>query len=479
MRARSLVAFFAILVTFHHAHADGRGDVEKKIKEAMEQYDLMDYDAAKKALNAAIASAKKANLGKDAVSAKAYLDLGIVDFANGDKSGAQEAFQTAAQIEPKIQIDPAYKTADMAKLLDASRGAASGGGGGDELGGGGADMAPAADCGSVKGLQHEIIDSAKGGAPLKVEAMLGSDVKASKVSIMFRPEGATDFTEVKMSAQGCKYTGTIPAGAFKGSLVHYFVAAYNDAGKPIAGKGSSGSPNIIEVTAPAPGGAKGTPGDDEDPISGKKVVASSSSSTDTSSSGGEVSSSVTVGPKKHKIFVAVAGGLGGGYVTGTTEGNNPVKTCCVGASLVVIQPEIGYYISPATSISVAGRIGIPVGANWDGHATAAPGGLVRLRHAFAPDGQGLRVMGQVGVGILRDTVKIDNAMNGMDTDIVAQGPLLVGGGAGYTKALSGNISFMADLSVLAGIAVTSSALSSPMLNTGVGADLSLGLQLGF
>ena len=85
----------------------------------------------------------------------------------------------------------------------------------------------------------------------------------------------------------------------------------------------------------------------------------------------------------------------------------------------------------------------------------------------------------IGVGILRNTVKIDNASMGMDTDIVAQGPLLVGAGLGYTKALSGNIAFIADLSALAGIAVTSSALSSPKLNTGVDADLSLGLQLGF
>ena len=52
MRACRLVAFFAILMSFHVARADGRGDVEKKIKEAMEQYDLMDYDAAKKLLKA-------------------------------------------------------------------------------------------------------------------------------------------------------------------------------------------------------------------------------------------------------------------------------------------------------------------------------------------------------------------------------------------------------------------------------------------
>lgn len=476
MRASSLLALCAILVTFRIAHADGRGDVEKKIKEAMEQYDLMDYDAAKKLLNQALQTAKKANLAKDTVSAKAYLDLGIVDFVNGDQAGAKEAFATAASIEPKIQIDPAYKTAEMAKLLDASRGAASGGG---ESGGGEPGEA-AADCSSVKGLQHDIIDTAKGGAPLKIEALVGSDVKPAKVSIMYRPEGATDFSEVKMSASGCKYTGSIPASGLRGSLVHYYVAAYNEAGKPVAAKGSQGSPNIIEVTAPTPGSAKSGPSDDEDPISGKKVVASSGGGGgDSTSSGGEVSSSVTVGPKHQKIYVAVAGGTGFGYVTGTTEGMNPVKSCCIGASLVVIQPEIGFNVSPKLAVAVAGRIGIPMGANIDGHATAAPGVLLRVRYALSPTGQGVRVMAQAGAGVLRNTIKLDNAMPGMDTDIVAQGPLLIGAGIGYTKALSGNIAFIADLSALAGIATTSQAFSSPKLNTGVGADLSLGLQLGF
>src|SRR5690348_16473194 len=174
MRARSLVAFFAILLSFHVARADGRGDVEKKIKEAMEQYDLMDYDAAKKLLNQALATAKKAKLDKDGVSAKAYLDLGIVAFVNNDKDAAKLAFLSAAQIDSKIQIDPAYKTADMAKLLDEARG---------EAGGGGAATEPVADsgvdCSSVKGLQHEIIDTAAGNTPLTIEALLGKDVTAT------------------------------------------------------------------------------------------------------------------------------------------------------------------------------------------------------------------------------------------------------------------------------------------------------------
>jgi len=88
-------------------------------------------------------------------------------------------------------------------------------------------------------------------------------------------------------------------------------------------------------------------------------------------------------------------------------------------------------------------------------------------------------MGQVGAGILRNTIKLDNAQAGMDTDIVAQGPLLVGGGVGFTKNLSGNVAFIADLSALAGIAVVDHLGSAPKLNSGLSADLSLGLQLGF
>src|SRR6185312_14912085 len=102
-------------------------------------------------------------------------------------------------------IDVAYKSPELAALLDKARlESKSGGGntgGGDELnlGGGDTGTGGGADCSSVKGLQHQLVDSANGGSPIKLEAQLGSDVKAAKVSIMFRSEGSTDFTEVKMS----------------------------------------------------------------------------------------------------------------------------------------------------------------------------------------------------------------------------------------------------------------------------------------
>jgi hypothetical protein len=477
---RFLAPIAALLLFAGPVHADPKGDVSAKTKAAMEAYDSFDYDGAKKQLTAAIATAKKSKLDRDPVTAKAYLDLGIVAFAVPDEAAAKAAFVDACKIEPKIQIDVAYKSPELAKLLEQARGEAGSSGGGGagnapitdgeplDLGGGGG-----ADCGSVKGLEHTIIDTAKAGAPQPIEAMLGSDVKASKVSVMYRKEGSTDFTEVKLTKQGaCKYVGSIPASAMKGSLVHYYVAAYNDGAKPVASKGSSGSPNIIEIS----GVASAKAGDDEDPIGGGKKPSGGGGGGGSE----DISSGVTVTPKgPQKVYLAAIAGSGLGYLTGTTEGMNTVKNAGLGRSLVVLVAELGYFVNPQLSIGAAFRMGLPIDANVSGHATGAPGGLLRVRYALSPTGEGLRVMGQVGAGYLRNTLKLDATMaTGGDTDIVAQGPLLLGGGIGYMKRLGNTVAFVADLDVLAGIAVVNKIGLSP-LNSGVSADAQIGFAIGF
>ena len=143
MRVFRLVAPIAALLLFAGpAHADPKGDVSAKIKAAMEAYDSFDYDGAKKQLTAAIAAGKKSKLDHDPVLAKAYLDLGIVAFAVPDEAAAKAAFVDAVKIDPKIQIDVAYKSPELAKLLEQARGEAGGGGAavgtGVAAGGGGA-----------------------------------------------------------------------------------------------------------------------------------------------------------------------------------------------------------------------------------------------------------------------------------------------------------------------------------------------------
>jgi hypothetical protein len=481
MRVRSLATFAMVLVVgLRTAHADPRADIEKKIKEAMESYDLMDYDATKKLLNQALASAKRAKLDKDALAAKAYLDLGIVSFVNNDQDGARLSFLSALQIDPRIQIDPAYKSPEMAKLLDEVRSEVKGGGGGSEpisTGGG-----SSGDCGGVKGLEHTLVDTAKAGAAQQLEATLGADVKASKVAIMVRPEGATSFSEIRMSKQGeCKYVGTIPAATMKGSLVHYYIAAFNDAGKPVAQKGSAGSPNIMELTAGGAGGGGTGGGDNENPLAGGGAKSSGGGSSGSEPSGGDTSSGVSVsshGPGK--VLIGLSAGSGFGYLAAhnTTEGGNPVNQSGFGSSLVVVQPELAFRAGAQVSIGLVGRFAIPVGANMDGHSPVGPAGLLRLRFGLGASGDGFQLMAEAGGGILRSTLKIGNTMAGTgDTDIVAQGPLLLGGGLGYAKAVSSSMIFRVDLAALAGIAVADKIGLAPM-NTGLTIDLSLGLGFG-
>ena len=87
-------------------------------------------------------------------------------------------------------------------------------------------------------------------------------------------------------------------------------------------------------------------------------------------------------------------------------------------------------------------------------------------------------MGQLGGGVMRNTIKLTTTTPGMDTDIVAQGPLLLGAGVGFIKHLGGRVAFVADVSALAGIAVVDK-LGTTKVNSGVGADLSLGFAVGF
>ncbi|MBA3395637.1 MAG: tetratricopeptide repeat protein [Deltaproteobacteria bacterium] len=471
MGTRGLVAAIVFCAIAGSAWADPKSDVQAKTKEAMESYDSMDYAATKKLLNQALATAKKAKLDKDPVVARLYLNIGIAAFADGDQDGAKVAFLSAVQIDSKIQIEPAYKSPELTKLLEQARGEALGagvgiGGGEPALGGG--------ECAGVKGLQHTIIDTAPAGTKQSIEVLAGTDVANLKLVVAYRPEGASEFVETKLVKQGeCKYVGEIPASAMRGSLVHYYVAALNDKNKAVASRGSSGSPNILELTARA--GGSGVKADEEDPINGGKKSGGGASSG--------VSGGVIAGGKPPKVYIALAGGTGFGYVTGKTEFGNPVENCCLGNSLIVLTPELGYHVNPRLSIGLAARIGLPLGANIDGpkgkSSTVAPAVLLRARYALSPTGQGLRVMGQIGGGILRNTIKLNEAEDGMDTDIVGQGPLLLGAGVGFTKKLGTNLAFIADLSALGAIAVVDKLGNTTNLGSGIGADLSVGMSLGF
>src|SRR5262249_1184491 len=130
-------------------HADPRSDIVATTRQAMASYDAMDYEAARRLLNQALAIAKRAKLDRDPVVARVYLDLGIAQLAASDPEAAKVAFLSAAQIDPKIAIDPAYKSAELVRMLDDAKAAA--GDSGEPAGD---------DCRSIRGIRHAPIEAA-------------------------------------------------------------------------------------------------------------------------------------------------------------------------------------------------------------------------------------------------------------------------------------------------------------------------------
>ncbi|TMQ12195.1 MAG: tetratricopeptide repeat protein [Deltaproteobacteria bacterium] len=440
------------------ARAEPRAEIAAKTKAAMASYDALDYDAARRLLNQALAIAKRAKLDRDPIVARVYLDLGIAQLASSDQEAAKVALLSAVQIDPRIAIEPAYKSAELVRMLDEARAAASDTG------------EPAGDDCRTRAIQV-IVDGARRGVAQPVEVVIGGDVSPARVVAMYRPEGAIDFTEARLTRRaGCRYAGTIPAAAMHGPLLHYYVAAYDANNKVLAAKGSSGSPNVLEL-----GGAASHA---DDPAGTGPPLPPPSDR----GAGGDVvdqPGQPARGPKRPTVMLAVSGGTGFGYVTGKTEGENMVQKCCIGSSPVVVTAELGYRMTPRLSLGAVGRLGLPIGANIMGHSNIAPAGFVRLGYAFADSGDGVHVMGEVGFGILRNTIKLDTNMPGMDTDIVAQGPLLFGTGIGFTKHLSPALALVVDLDALAAAAIVNKLSTAINLNSGISADLRLGLAVGF
>jgi hypothetical protein len=321
------------------------------------------------------------------------------------------------------------------------------------------------DCRSIRGIQHAPVEGARRGVAQPIEVLIGGDVSPARVVVMYRPEGAIDFTEGRLTRQGgCRYTGAIPAAAMHGAVVHYYIAAYDANNRVLAARGSSGAPAAIDLVGAGEARA--------DVATEPPVTAPDHAST------GVVTRATPIA--HHPRFVlTVSGGTGFGYVSGKTEDNNIVQQCCIGSSPVVLSSEFRYNLGPRLSVGAVARFGLPLGANIAGHSTIAPAGFVRVGYGLSDSGRGLRVMAELGFGILRNTIKLSTEEPGMDTDVVAQGPLLIGAGVGYAFRLSDALAIVVDLDAIAGLAVVDKLGTAVHLNTGIGADMRAGVAVGF
>ena len=117
---------------------DQQATVEKLVqmnKKALDDYDTLDWDAAKKTLLDALMTGKKAGLDNHPVMARTYVHLGAVYIGLKNRDKAIQSFARAIEIDPAIQLSKGIATSEVNDAFNEAKrkgGGAAGGGGGGE-----------------------------------------------------------------------------------------------------------------------------------------------------------------------------------------------------------------------------------------------------------------------------------------------------------------------------------------------------------
>src|SRR6478609_2373060 len=135
---------FAITVFAGRAAAQEQAAIDKLVqmnKKALDDYDTLEWDSAKKTLLDALVAGKKAGLENHPVMARTYVHLGavyITGFKNRDK--AIQSFSRALEIDPAIQLSKGIATSEVNEAFSEAKRQ----GGGGNAGGGGESAPPPA-----------------------------------------------------------------------------------------------------------------------------------------------------------------------------------------------------------------------------------------------------------------------------------------------------------------------------------------------
>ncbi len=109
---------------------------------------------------------------------------------------------------------------------------------------------PAPEAAPVTGFVHEAIDEAPPGRPVDIVVQVPQN-SGWTATLFFRGAGEETFSAIVMKPHYSELVGRIPAGAMKGTSVHYYVEAKDGGGKLVGNSGKAGSPNIIYLDANA------------------------------------------------------------------------------------------------------------------------------------------------------------------------------------------------------------------------------------
>lgn len=232
------IIYLSLGLAFCFAHDDvfAQSSVEKRIiklnQAAMNNYDSLEFDTAKKQLHDALAIAKRAKLTNKKLLAEIFLNRGIVYGAGFNKRDeAIASFKKALEIDSKIKLSAARATPALDEMYKSAK----------------ASLGPIAP--DPNAFKHNVVDEASVAAPIKLQALCKSGLNAYSVNLYYRTNGKDRFTKVIMGAYpGGVYRGQIPVSSLRGRSVYYYIEAVNDKGSRLAGSGEATRPNIIVLS---------------------------------------------------------------------------------------------------------------------------------------------------------------------------------------------------------------------------------------
>jgi tetratricopeptide (TPR) repeat protein len=122
----------AVLLFGGQALAQDQAAIEKLVqmnKQALADYDTLEWESAKRTLLDAVTAGKKAGLDNHAVMARTYVHLGAV-YVTGfkDRDKAIQSFTSALEIDPSIQLSRGIATQEVNEVFAEARRQRAGGG---------------------------------------------------------------------------------------------------------------------------------------------------------------------------------------------------------------------------------------------------------------------------------------------------------------------------------------------------------------
>ena len=151
-------------------------------------------------------------------------------------------------------------------------------------------------------------------------------------------------------------------------------------------------------------------------------------------------------PPLRSMFSIGIGTGAAGYIGGTTEGLEAGVDGGPQWAPLHLRAELAAFRNPRLAFGITARLGFVPGQDFD--APSAKAVMLRIYRMCAPIG--LRFNGSIGAGYLRYRTRVD----GMYTDTMAAGPLLVGAGIGWVHKLSRSWHLTVDVNALGAIATS-------------------------